>query len=371
MEDLYTLDNDLDFTNCTTNCTNCIYNTNNNFINELQQKSHMIGINKTQYRININASFTYRKKGFLRVLLPNDDDLTINNALEDVNKLVVIHVSNDVKIYEINMKLNLLLLKTYGLEITTIDVEQFLTLHSDDEINQLIHTSYNNVHTFNSKFIFENKTGFYLDIPLIEEFYSCDQYIWNNFVSNNFISYDIKSYDDKMYNCDNILKKVSIQFEENIFDENKNITNMMKIANNYKILDTKCIKCSLEFLNEYVLCNILDCKFIFFIIENGTHMLPQLNNIILYDNYFDRSTQISLDNVIIYNQNDKVIYGISTNENCDMNNLIENIKDENEYIPRYINNIKLTFDDNDETLIVTTIIVTRHMKNIHNINYSS
>jgi hypothetical protein len=121
--------------------------------------------------INLSSKYISHNKGFVRFELFNNDLETINSALNQISNIVIEYECGGTVVYRINLQLNLILMKEYGLEITIIDVEQ---LKNHYDIDSLI---YNNDGTLNSKYIFENEFGYYLDIPLFEEFYYYDKNI--------------------------------------------------------------------------------------------------------------------------------------------------------------------------------------------------
>jgi hypothetical protein len=359
------LDNDPDFINCTNN-KKC--NIDIDFYLQKLYETSCCKYLHNYSKFYVCREFIHNRKSFLRIELPDNNAETINETIAKVSKLSIKYLCGNNLIYIINLQLNLILMHMYNIDITIIDVEQIMSMYSDNELKNLMHKYDNGMHIFSSKFMFRNSKGFYLDIPLFEEFYNYSR-------GTPTISLDPPNY--TIAESDYTLNKISICFEECIVGENK--TNEYDVdlschshigsyilPKQYLILDTEIHNLYITNHNIMMYRTIPKCKFIFFIIENKSNILPQLNNITL-NKYCTNMVQIPLDNIVTYYQNSKIIYGISTNKDCDMKNWTsiktENLDHNNIYYTTFCTfSIALLFDEINEPLTVTTIAVTQKIQ---------
>jgi hypothetical protein len=189
-ETYYTLDNDPDFLN------NTIDNHHN--ICESFKLKFDKGIIKYDDDICIEKGFIY-KKGFIRFELYNNNPEYVLSVINIIRGIIInfykIELGKNIirngisPIYTINLRLNIALLEEYGRTIDLINAEELLAQYTDEEMDNLIVHKNNNDYNINTKYIFNDKKGFYLDVPLLEEFYN------NNAIINN-----IDHQYNKLYN---------------------------------------------------------------------------------------------------------------------------------------------------------------------------
>jgi hypothetical protein len=125
------------------------------------------------------------------------------------------------------------------------------------------------------------------------------------------------------------------------------------------------------FDNLKININVHNCKFIFIVIYKQSHNVPNLVNIKYSFEQYDpirwkHTVSISLDNIIMYDFNDFIVYGFSTNPTCDMKYWTQ-IKTETLDHDLYFthNNVQylsLTFNDIVEQNIVKIISVTQNIQ---------
>jgi hypothetical protein len=308
MDECYTLDNDLDFSNCSNN--------NNQYMQQLLDNKRHIKFTLNALRYTDALYFTtfhnYRK-GYIRIELPNNNEETIKKTIKFFTDLII-QCGNykQAKIFTINILLNLYLCTHFEQKIETIDVEQFLSQHTDEEINGLIYRRENNRQVYNSKYMFTNKKAFYLDIPLCDDFY-CDN---KDFISKKIISLEYPSmYVD--------LKRVekdypfTIEFEENILLDNPHK------PSNCHIFSTAICKQYIAMMNNIVYIPIIlsRCKYVFIVMKKTDYSTINLLNIKLDVKYNSNVKQydIELSNMIMMDCFDKTIYAFSLKDGSDMN----------------------------------------------------
>jgi hypothetical protein len=363
VEKCYTLENDPDF------------NINNvkpvkRYKKDILDNYYMT-VKSNRLSKHLLRDYQYNNKGFLRFVLKDNDSETITTILNKISNITVSYIHGGTTIYTINLLLNFILMREYGLNITIIDVEQFLSLNTDEEIDGLIcrkNDDGNNV--VNCKYVFNDKDKYYLDIPLLEEFYSYGRdmpsLIWHS------VEYGIKI--DDLTLCDTIM----LGFEESItkdgdidYSNRDYFKHDDKYNSNSTIIDTTNHYQLSLILNTYMTNIIIEnnhhierqlyidrCKFIFIVVHKIINM-PNLIKV-SYDN--DINIIIPMDNIILYDFNDYIVYGISSNANCDMHSWTqiktENIDHNNKYFTfNNVDRLSLTFDNIIESINVNIIYI--------------
>jgi hypothetical protein len=335
MDECYTLDNDPDFSNSNRLYDSMLRRLELEKINKVINLNLLHNISSTRYF----TTFGNYRKGYLRIKLPNLDSDTIDNAIKEFSNLEIIFGnSNKQTIFCINILLNLYLCTLVGQKVETIDVEQFLSQHTDEEINSLIYRKENDKEIYNSKYIFTDKKAFYLDIPLCDDFYcNHEDYFGDKIVT-------IERLDQYHYVAVNDYS-FTIEFEENIFLHHGYIYRPTA----RHIFATSLIKSYISINNKSTHVAINNCKYGFIVIDK-TEFANELLNVKLCVYYKGiKKFDIKLEHMIVMNCLDKIIYGFSPKENSDMNEFyIDNNKCSDEsYIYHNdgtnIYNITLTF----------------------------
>jgi hypothetical protein len=302
--DLCTLDNDPDFSKKPDSDDECI---------GTRYLSNCVSV-------TLKSGYNY-KNGYVRLSLNENTIL----PLKEISRIAITCYNNYNTLYHINLLLNIILMDKYGYKITIIDTKEFLDHNTESSTN--------------SKYQFENENRYYLDIPLFEEFYKYGQdIVYNNIDS---ISYEIYGT-----NCIEALKgnETTIKFEH--ITKYTLISEINLIRPPYNLLSSSCgsryqikfgdygytygskiIKLTMN-ANRYK-----SCKFIFMVLEKKSYSIPQIDEITF--NISQDPINISLDNVIQYELDNLLIYGISTDPMCDMHRFSdicsESINDNNTY----------------------------------------
>jgi hypothetical protein len=299
--DLCTLDNDPDFSKKPDSDDN---------------KCIKVKVMTVNMRTILKNGYDY-KNGYIRFSL-NDNTIL---PLEELSHIKIQCFTDSCNLYNINILLNIILMDKYGYKMTIIDTKEFLEHNTESSTN--------------SKYQFKNKNRYYLDIPLLEEFYKYDQDMSHN--STNHIYYDIYS----AKNCKSIkFVETSIKFEQITKHQSIIEPILDNIQNKLLALTTKVLTFTMKpnFLSNNsrtctMVSNFQPCKFIFMIIEKTSHDTPQVEEIIL--NKLKNPVIISLNNIIQYELDTLLIYGISTDPKCDMHCFShipnESINDNNTY----------------------------------------
>jgi hypothetical protein len=367
----YTLENDPDFTYHNSSIVDYIERIKKRYYRAFIQNFNMICI-------SLSREYIYHNKGFIRFELKDANLETVNNALQEISNITINYMGGGTPIYTINLLLNLILMKEYGLEIKIIDVEQFIN-HYD--VDSLI---YKNDGQIDSKYIFKNKKGFYLDIPLLEEFYRYGKNTVTIKYHDN--EYEICLQNSKSY--EHLIGDVMIGFstmiyKDDVYKDMRNDDNPHLVKN--LILDTIFENFIIHNNNFITRMFISRCKFIFIVIYKQSHNIPNLININFSREQYKPKyikhpmKSISLDNVIVYNFNDSIVYGISTNFNYDMHSWTqiktEKIEDEPEFPHNHIDSLSLTFDNvielNDMKIIYVKYNVQYSRGGMTGTNYNS
>jgi hypothetical protein len=208
-ETYYTLDNDPDFLNTLCKDHHNIW------------RDYAAYLNRDTYvyceDIFIENQCIYQKS-FIRFELHDNDPKNVHNAINEIRTIVVSfyksllnnHGKYELNInFNISLRLNIALLEEYGKAIDLINVEELLAQHTDEEMDNLIVHKNNNDCIINTKYIFNNRKGFYLDIPLLNEFYNYESII-NHTVSCCKKKFLIKSSNVKFKH----FKSISIGHEK-------------------------------------------------------------------------------------------------------------------------------------------------------------
>jgi hypothetical protein len=330
-----TLENDPDFNSY----DNKIVDDTDSIIKSLN--SHLYDNTNT---FMVPKNYISMEKSFIRFDIDNIDFL--DDILKEVSNIVIEYNHGGTEIFSIHLLLNFILMKEYGLDITIIDVEQFLSSNTDDEINNLIFNGNNFV---NCKYVFGKETGYYLDIPLIEDFYIdgiIEQVRWHTI---KMIIHSDKS---------KIINKSIIGFEKMIYSATLS-NNVSKVYDNRNLSSRLILRSALHKYPKLYRENIYDikmyrCKFIFVIIKKSL-CTPSLKKVSFdyYEKYYSRYP-ISIENTIMYDFNDTIVYGISTNPRCNMNDW--SYDNDKYYTCVDIQNIYLEFDHTyDEDIQIITI----------------
>jgi hypothetical protein len=342
-----------DFTN-----SNCGQLNKQYFININKLNIKPMPINELDPTISIVSSSDYIhfNKGFLRLELINDDPDIINEILKTT---IMINCSYGGEVfYTIDIQFNLYLMQLCNMDIKIVDTENFLSTHSDEDIDNLIFTTKNNRNVVNSKYIMDKNT-FYLDIPLLDEFYNFGRGIPQFPKSSIEFDIGLPSFLDTM------IKSVQIGFEENIIKmENEinkyNISSTELFVPNNELLVHDIVNIPIYVDKDDIIIDLdsFDMKFMFLIIDaNDVH---QINSVHIGSNdiEFDGITtyEISLDNIVTYTYNDKIIYAYSVDEKCDMNRFCLD-QDNNYFSKRYIDSINIKFDNIDKGSIINIMYV--------------
>lgn len=314
-----------DFLFCTMfNCKTII---NKNLINSYDFASK--GIQKKSM-IKINRISDCVAKPFLRLKLKNNV-----NSEEIINILTLLcdasfdYIQGGVTIINIpKLLFNFIICKKYDNDIKIIDVEQLLSEMTMDElIDKAVVKGINSVNQ-NQKYMFEDETSKYLDIPLLLDFYSYNSKILLIATQFHDIFYELNIPGQNIKELSKYVDNIYLLHEQNIFASNierKNIATcnanylMMKSKNNYYhgFCDTTVTAYGYQ-----------TSKFAFVIMrkhyddENDSTQYPQIVNVnvVCEDN---TNIFIEPQNIWVEQFNEILIYGIALDGVSDMNNWIK------------------------------------------------
>jgi hypothetical protein len=212
----YALDDDPDFLNNISSM--------NTYVKLNYWKPHLNrGIDRWHDYLLISSGFIYQK-GFIRFELNNNDPDLINEAIKEISNITMgLYKRNKNNghhtetLYTISLILNITLLEEYGKTIDLIDAEKLLSQHTDEEMDNLIMHKNNNDCTINTKYIFNDKKGFYIDIPLLDEFYNFESII-NGIDDKRNIVYKLKCHNVHNINYKSLsfkhFKRISLGYEK-------------------------------------------------------------------------------------------------------------------------------------------------------------
>jgi hypothetical protein len=287
-ETYYTLDNDPDFLNNISSV--------NTYIKLEELKPHFNqGITDLYHCTRIANGFIYQK-GFIRFELNNNDPDLINEAIKEISKinLSLYHNEQYEALYSINLMLNITLLEEYGKTIDLIDVKKILEEYTDEKIDNLI-LHKNNDCTINTKYMFNNKKGFYLDVPLLNEFYNFESVI-NNIDDKHNLLYkfywnDINHLNQNIH-FSKYFKTISLGYENvSILKKNSHSKSINHTFDKITVKTTR--KLVIDSNNTKIDSYNYNCKYIYIIVY-------KYNNVIL----------LKPTDAIIYNFTDYDVYKI-------------------------------------------------------------
>jgi hypothetical protein len=308
-ETYYSPDNDPDFLNNISSI--------NTYVKLKQLKPYIYrGITKRTDYLVIANGFIYQK-GFIRFELNNNDPDLINEAIKEISNISMnlynMNCQNIELLYTINLMLNIILLEEYGRTIDLIDAEKLLSQHTDVEMDNLIVHKNNNGYTINTKYMFNDNKGFYIDIPLLDEFYNFESVI-NNIDDKHNLLYKLDYCEIHNINWKSSFfkhfKKMSLGYEKmTIIDKNlipfpidrtldkisTTITHKIVIIKNNTKIDTRFSYIDYNYKDVYIIVH----KYNNVILLNPSN--TTIYNFTDYDvykiNYEPDNTFIEFDNI--------------------------------------------------------------------------
>jgi hypothetical protein len=266
MDECYTLENDPDFIN-NTKSTDIRPDYFKLVFNKLISLKCYQNIIKREYRY---------EKSFIRFELVDNDPITFTKAMEEISNIIVkIHNDIDSPKFTISLRLNLILLEEYGLNVELINVKELLSQYTKEEIDNKFTWTDNKDRFINTKYSFNNENGFYIDIPLLNEFYNFESLI-NEQEELHGTIYQL--------NWD----KITLKYFKNITIGYEKITRITKYSTPISLDHTIERITALQYpllLNQNRLDWIyITCKNIYVIIcKNNNAVLLQPNNAIIYN----------------------------------------------------------------------------------------
>jgi hypothetical protein len=257
---------------------------------------------------------------------PTDEDIrTVLSLLSNVN--VLYEISEDCKIV-INLGQNILLAKLLKKDINIFDTEEFLNNISTEEHMHLCYKYVNDYCIGTCKYYFDDDNGYYLDIPLLDDFYFCGN-SGNTVGKQEGIKLTILPMDKENQLYKYISSTIYYGFERIYVLLHRKRTRLAYIDLIYPTLKTHH--------NTYFICHghnankiwaksCKRCKFIFISITSiDTHIAPTiLSTHISYDG---KSELISDDNIELYEFNNTTLYAMSVDTNYAMNDLTDYVED--------------------------------------------
>jgi hypothetical protein len=256
-------------------------------------------------------------------------DEIIEKVLSLISSIDVLYeLSEDCKI-EINLGQNILLTKLLKKDINIFDTEEFLNSVTLDEHMDKCCTNVDDYCVGTYKYYFDDDNGYYLDIPLLDDFYFCGNS--GDLIGLSHSSIKIEIINPCIWIMDLLSKYMSSTiyygFEKVYFFNNVKRNFLNEVNLQFTSLSTytdNLITNSVDMKYEYNTGICIKCKFIFISIsamEYNHDILPIiLSTHISHD---DKEEIISDDNITLYEFNNTTLYAMSVDPNYNMNNLTD------------------------------------------------
>lgn len=272
----------------------------------------------------ISNKCDYVKRAFIRFKLKEKyDDETLKYILKLIGNIKIEYTIGGSEIFKIdNLFFNYAIMSKTNDNIKNIDVKQFQEEHTIEQIKHLCHVCDNNSICGNDKYYFEDKNGFYLDIPVLDNFYFYNggtKLVALKHRNTTCIISNISQFLHQFL-CD----EINFGFEENVYVLGN--TRKQLATSTYELITLQSnVYESRIFKNNNsvdILVHSYNNKFIFLTLYHMTNdihnePLPQLLNITLTMKN-NVEYVIPLENISFEQYDDKIVYGISVDENTSM-----------------------------------------------------
>jgi hypothetical protein len=340
-----------------------------------------------KYRFSVQRITDVCADMYLRFKI-KDKDANINDILKEISKISVKYTIGGTTLYTCSLFFNILICKMLNKEIKLFDVNEFLNTTTVDEH---MHMCYKFIHNYligTTKYYFEDDNGYYLDIPLLDDFYMCKNGANITSLSHHDICVTLHIDSKELFSY--VDETIQYGYERlEYHNTGSNVNNCLTNYNcEYAILIPKSynyITNSLDCRNEINIKTYGKGKFIFISLTHlykSFNILPLILEIeitCLDETIFN----LPIDNMELYEYNDSLIYGTTIDTNycmkdwlqceneyndlytiCNNDNIVNNyINYNNKTIPT-INN----FNDKDKIKCIEIrhikIILSDHLENI-------
>jgi len=302
---------------------------------------------------NFGCLKTNYKKGFIRFKLHNDDNLDelINNIMH-----MTLHCATiGSKPYAINLGLNIILMKEYGQEIQLLNVDELLEKYGQETLDSTIRQNTDDGYIINHKYIFNKTAKYYLDIPLLENFYTCGDNNGSGFYN---LSYKFNTFEHTILTENFNVHSMFIGFEEITVTNETLVSDSSRLNclnskqfNNFNDpgCDPKSIivtfgGCDIHFTDDLIPAVDLIPKYIKYVFVSVNKLTQPTSNITKISLYYNcEKINIPLENIKEYNFDDKIVYGFCTDIMSSLNQV--NISDETYFSSIMIDMIYIQFDE--------------------------
>ena len=250
---------------------------------------------------------------------PTDQDLSY--ALKIISQIFIDYKIGGATIFKIPLRINIIISKLVGKEIKLFDTNEFLNNVTNEEHKKLCYKLGNEYCTGTCKYYFDDKNGYYLDIPLLDDFYLSKN-------GGNINATKCHPRSIQLCVAESIKNQLSQLFSNEIyygferieFQTGEFVKSVNKYATEYAILIphsynfiTNSLDCDLE-INFKSSCM---CKFIFIslsFLNDEDNILPSILEInITCDN--DDIINIPIDHCELYEFNGNMVYGMCIDTN--------------------------------------------------------
>jgi hypothetical protein len=320
---------------------------------------------------------------------PTDDDF--ENALKIISMVKIEYRVGGSTLFRIPLFFNILISKMLGKEIKLFDAKTFLSNISSDDHKELCYKFVHDYLVCTTKYYFDDDNGYYLDIPLLDDFY----------LSKNGANVCATMYHNTevILHIDNFVdKQLFYYFEEKIYygfermeyhhTNSKTKKGVQMNGNEYAVLLPRIhnfITNSLDCGTEINISNYGRYKFIFISLTHINNILPLILEIeITCKN--GQTFNLPIDNIEMYEYNDSIIYGTTIDTNYCMKdwlncqneyddlytmynksistsdyNFNSNYNDTDKIKAIYISNIKIILSDHSENICVDIIVLEQNV----------
>jgi hypothetical protein len=344
-------------------------------INEscMNKNSHRVGHNDNKELKNINTWNIVRNcdavsKPFFRLILKKNisekEILNLLYLLSDCSFSIIIGGSVYLEIPK--LLFIFLVCEKLSHSINIFDVNEFLESNTMSEIKKMTVKMTNNACHINQKYYVRNKDDFYLDIPLLIDFFSYGMSTQIICLQYHDVRFELKIPENKIKMISNYIDDIVLMFEDNNYS---NTPQRKKLAQ--KSFEFIKMTTTLDYYhcwsdNYIELCGDSFEKFIFIVVrqhevsdyESGivnqldgdvdVTQFPQISRIELEDNNH-KQFDISLDRMWVGQFDNVIIYGIAADGVSDMSNWIKVLSESVESIEDLnLDSVHKNNDDNND-----------------------
>jgi hypothetical protein len=268
-------------------------------------------------------------KPFLRFKLKRDanDIDTLLNLLCDCSVDCEIEGYNIYKLPK--LLFSFLMCRKFGVSINIFDVEKLLENNTMEEIASMQTKSFEHGSSVNQKYTYVSKTDKYLDIPLMQEFFTYGAEMTIFSFQKQKVEYILSIPEHMLDVLSQYIENVYLLFEDNIFLDSTSKESITKETLDLTIMQTHTMFYHGFCDNKICVTGTYANKFMFIIMRphlsdcNDVSQYPQITEVsVLHESptHLNCAYTIDLNNISVEQFDDIIVYGVALDGISDMKN---------------------------------------------------